>query len=287
MSKQGEHRIAFFEDLRAYESGIDPDRHDWYVAHVDIPVLYYPNVARPGRVLRDVVTGRHQLVPMTIAQYFSALGVYDLFDSGDPSCLRRMQYRAINAWGYVGYQVGEECLSDVGYYELESFSIDFPSGGARIRRFHRGGMDPQVWSNGRTEVFLANERIIVTDVNCWGGRFTGKNGVNSFEDLRQPEAQEMIIREAVASNLRKVVETLGLTGAQLHDYLARERIWAGRRVRCSLSGVIACCHLLGPQATAAFLSSSQVTCDELGTSILDYMTRFGNYSMDWAIELTN
>ena len=284
-TKQGQDRAGFLEDLRAYESGIDPRRHDWYVAHLHTPALHYPDVTRPGRVVRDRLTGRHQLVPMTIAQYFTALDVYDLFDARDASCLRRMQYRSINAWGYVGYQIGEECLSDIGYYEMETCARELPSGVIQVPRYHRGGTDPRSWTDGRTEILIETEQIIVTDVNCWRGRFTGKNAVRSFEDLRRPDTQEIIIREAAASNLRQVIADLKAAGRELRDDLAREWMWAGQTVKCSLSGIIACCHLLGPQATAKFLSSPDMTCDELGTGLLDYMTRFGHYSMDGIISL--
>lgn len=282
-SKPEQDRVAFLDDLRAHESGIDPKKHDWYVAHLHSPVLRYPEVTRPGRVLRDRSTGRHRLVPMTIAQYFTALGVYDLFDARDASCLQRMQYRSINAWGYVGYQVGEECLSDIGYYEMETCARDLPSGIAWVKRYHRGGIDPLLWADGRTEMWIEAEQIIATDVNCWRGRFTGKNAVSSFEDLRQPDAQEIIIREAAKSNLRQVIEALAAAGQGLRDFLVKEWTWAGQPVKCSLSGIIACCHLLGPQATARFLSSPGTMRDELGTELSDYMTRFGHYPTDGII----
>jgi hypothetical protein len=270
---------SFFDNLRAFESGISLDQHDWYVQNLDKRVLKYPEVISPGRLLRDSETGLHQLIPMTIKEYFLSLGVHDLFDIHDKNCLKKMQYCSINPWGYVGYQFGEECLSDIGYYTKQKCHIDIENDQLDVIRYYRGGLEPTTWKDDRTEILLEEERVILTDVNRWQGSFTGKNGVYRFEDLKSPYIQEIIIREAMRANFNQLSVNLNFHNTSVESCMKREWEHNDTLVKCSISGILACCHLLGPNSTSAFLISSEIPSDDLGTSVLDYMSRFGHYDL--------
>src|SRR6266571_5228579 len=65
----------FLSTLLATESGVDPARFETYVREYESPVMRYPRVASPGRVIREAATGGYQFEPMTVAEYFKTLGV--------------------------------------------------------------------------------------------------------------------------------------------------------------------------------------------------------------------
>src|SRR5450755_1652514 len=109
----------FLAKLLAAESGIDPAKFAAYVREYESPVIWYPCVTAPGRVIRDTVSGSPRFERMSVSNYFKALGVHDLFDPSAPACIRDMQYAATNALGFVGYQFGESALISTGYYRPE------------------------------------------------------------------------------------------------------------------------------------------------------------------------
>lgn len=279
----------FLNSLLTFESGIDPDRHDWYVANLDVPVLECPVTTSPGQVVRDLQTGRHRIAMVTVADYFRSLGVFEHFDPADPGSLRLMQYRSTNAWGYIGYQLGEEVLREAGYYEPAKLKVEFEGCAIICPVIHIGGVPVSNWTGGRRERLLETgdgSFTVATDVNRWEGVFTGRNDVASLEDLMLPAAQELIIREVIGNNLRSLTRGLGEAGVSLTDcfalhWLASPKAAASSlEVRCTLSGIVACCHLCGSAATLDLLTSSAVPQDELGTSALDYMARFGGYAIE-------
>lgn len=275
----------FLQSLLAYESGIFPDRYDWYVQNMDRKVLKFPRVDGPGRLKRNPLTGLHEYDDFTVSEYFYALGVLDYFDPGNPDSLRRMQYRSINPWGYIGYQVGEALLIEVGYYTPKNSSIIVEGEVRNLPSFYCGSVPETEWANGKSEhAFYRPESdgwVIGTDVNQWQGTLTGKGDIFRLDDLFDPRKQDRMMVDILRFNYRKLEALLHAGGKSINECLSME--WnvndegGNERVRCTVSGLLACCHLNGVTATVELLSSSVVHRDQLGTPSLRYMRMFGGY----------
>ena len=94
--------------------------------------------------------------------------------------LTDLQYSSENFLGFVGYQFGEAILIDLGYYEFDA----------------------------------------TPGVNDFSGNFTGKNGVNSLDDLKT-NIQETIILEEFQLNLQRIENGLANAGQSLDDFIGR------------------------------------------------------------------
>jgi hypothetical protein len=104
-------------------------------------------------------------------------------------------------------------------------------------------MDEDVWRGGRTEVLYrspATRRLVLaTDVNRWRGTFTGKNGVRTTADLKDPGKQQRVMRDVADLNHRRIKAIF-------------------KRTNCTgpagttWSALIAAAHLCGCQAAARF-----------------------------------
>jgi len=278
---------AFLDRLLAFESGIDPALFDWYRRHEESPLISYPRVEAPGRVIRDPATGQCVMATITVKEYFDTLGVGSLFDPRRPDCIRAMQYAATNALGFIGYQVGESLLIETGFYRPVRARRSFEGVEQEIDSFYVGAVDAASWRGGCREVLhrapTTNELILAADVNRWDGQFTGRHGICGAADLKVPENQELLVRQLLEHN-----------HALIRDALLREGIPFGRvlgvRRRATLfpylpdiefevttSGLLAGAHLSGAEAVAQFLRSGVCPRDEFGTPMLRYLVEFGNY----------
>lgn len=261
----------FLRELLAFESGIDPRKLDWYLSSWDSPAISAPQVSAPGRAIRDPHTGNLEIRRMTVRDYFAALGVGELFEPENPESLRAMQYRSMNALGFVGYQIGEAILVTTGHYTPERVT----RGAQTWDRYYFGSVDPSAWRNGCRELVYripgTAKDIVATDVNCWRGSFTGKHGIFALADLFVPEKQERVVREIMRSNLATIREQLLRDGDPLERAL--------ERVTCTASGLLAAAHLCGAFAAAEFLRSGAIGSDELGTSLARYLDQFAGYDV--------
>jgi hypothetical protein len=265
----------FLSELLATESGIDPARFDWYMSHYAMAVVRTPRVEAPGRVVRDEATGAPLLDTVTVAAYFDRLGVGALFDRRDPDCITRMQYGCVNAFGFVGYQFGEAMLIDTGYYRAARVWHE----GAERDMYYVGSVETSAWRERRREVLHrlpgTTTDVVATDVNRWLGTFTGKDGVASLADLRQPAQQERVIRSELRHNYRCIAAALAKYQEPVSDALHRSG--------ATLSGVLAAAHLCGPFAVAAYLATGANTADEAGTPLTSYLARFAGYCLPSAL----
>lgn len=257
----------FLMKLLAVESGLSPSRFDWYVKNLDVPVIPYVKVSRPGRCLRAPSTGQVVQVQMTVSEYFQALGVIHLFDPANPACIVNMQYHSINALGFVGYQFGEAALQALGYYQparSDSRSSPLLSG---LEVMYRGDVPQDTWLYGKTRTLIQTEvpAVIAADVNEWQGVFTGKSGITAFADLFNGDKQECIIRDLLQHNFHVLLE-------QFEGAIPLPE-------NVTLSGVLAAAHLSGPYGVAAHLRDGQVTADEFGTPVQRYLSEFSGYSV--------
>jgi hypothetical protein len=274
----------FLAALLEFESGISTSRFEWYCRNYDSPVMRYVMVKAPGRLIRHERTGDPMFRIMSVREYFQALGVVDWFDPSNPHCVRSMQYRSKNGWGFVGYQLGEAILISNGYYQPEQVEVVLGDGTpATVGSWYLGHIGAEMWADGRHVRLDADPHsgaaVLATDVNCWRGSFTGLDGVWSFEDLLIPERQDAVVRRTLRNGLRDVHKAM--QRASVVSGGAPDRIFTfqGRRFLCSESGIAAALHLRGSDAVIELLLEDVVSSDELGTSILSYMDKFGGYSL--------
>lgn len=280
---------AFRSRLLARESGIDPGRHDWYVGHLDLPVILMPKVSSPGRLVRSAETGLPVKAMMTVREYFASLGVGEWFRPGERSTLRRMQYASTNALGFIGYQFGEALLTTLGVYEPEQIVVP---GEGRCPRLYCGDVPNECWRDGRTEHVYVNPwsglTTVATDVNRWGGRFTGRCGVSSLDDLRTAAAQESILRVALRTNSGDIQQVLALAQSEEGRALACLRLPAsctdGRMLQGApstyfYSGLLAAAHLCGSNAVCELLRTGRDAADEFSTPMAAYVEEFAGYDM--------
>lgn len=277
----------FLAHLLGFESGIDPQRFDWYVARLDEPSVRYPKVTSPGRPVREAETGELIVTTLTVREYFATLAVADMFDASQAGCLRRMQYRAVNALGFVGYQIGERVLRQQGYYRPVLVGRSIGGRTCMLESYYVGGVPNAAWRSGVKEALHEDpetgELIVATDANRWEGAFTGKNGVFSLEDLLVPDHQEKVIVDLLRAGLEAVREGLERNGAALVDAFAGPRAFCMGEglpdldVRLTLSGILAAIHLRGVPATLDMVLHGRTSEDEFGTSILQYVVEFGGY----------
>ena len=158
---------------------------------------------------------------------------------------KEMSYKSTNSLGFVGYQFGEALLIDLGYYDDD---------------FYYGNGAPRI---------------------TWDGTWTGKNGVESLDDFKTEEAQEVAIREAFGYNLQVIEKMLAAQGKSVDDYIGTTgRYQDGGQtveVEITLTGLLAAAHLRGGTGAVNLLLNDAVSQDEYGTSILQYMEQFGGF----------
>ncbi|GGD74788.1 carbohydrate-binding protein [Lacimicrobium alkaliphilum] len=276
----------FLDSLRDFESGINPALADFYLQNLNNPVYTYAQVSAPGKMVRDCATGSMIPEPTTINEFFTKLGVDQFYDTNTPydaQMYRDMQYNSLNAWGFVGYQLGEALLIDTGYYSPVTGVVD----GVEYDKFYIF-VDDSNWIGCETEALVEVEgsggnKVIATSLNNWEGTFIGKNGINSFADLRIPEKQELVMRDAMRFNynvMTQLLEDANMTWAQ-----ALAKSWPDTddngnpiQVQATMSGLLAASHLRGAWGTAKLLTTDQITCDELGTCITKYVHKFGGFN---------
>ncbi len=117
--------------------------------------------------------------------------------------------------------------------------------------------------------------------NLWTGRFTGKNGVDSFDTLKT-DIQEAIILDAFGYNLNVIESGLEAKGTSLDALIGTQRTYVDTNgqsvtVTLTLTGILAAAHLRGAWGTLDLLNNGSASADEYGTSILKYIQQFGAY----------
>ena len=279
-SKKGTYR-GFLDALRTFESDISLDEAPYYEKNYNNPsAVNYPMVEYPGRVIRDA-KGNPMYSKTSVKNFFKKIGVADLYIYGsrDSEMFRKMQYSVINFIGFVGYQFSERDLWDLGYYThydtqgLEEYYSDVPN---------------KTWANGTRNKIIG--RVDVTDVNTWKGTFSGKHGINSFEDFKNPDLQDFIALDHFKYKYDRIVSTLKDRSKDLKDYLGTKLYWdrcipkispppEGRsnEVVVTMSGLLAGAHLRGAQGVVSLIVDHENHSDEIGTTTLQYVQDYGGY----------
>lgn len=165
--------------------------------------------------------------------------------------LTDLQYSSENFLGFVGYQFGEPILIDLGYYEFDS----------------------------------------TPGTNDFSGNFTGKNGVNSLDDLKT-NIQETIILDEFQLNLTRIETGLANAGSSLDEFIgqtttATDTDGSETTVELSLTGILASAHLRGAFGTLDFLLNSVASADEIGTSNVQFIEQFGGFDAPTVTQLTS
>jgi hypothetical protein len=276
---------AFLNALLDRESGLRPSLFDWYKANLDVEAIAFPAVSSPGNALRDPVSGAFVIRMMTVRDYFDALGVLGYFDARDPACIPLMQYAVTNPLGFIGYQIGEAILIKNGYYLPKRVLISGADGFKEAEAFYVNPNDvaPRSCGAGRGD---ACEHVCPTEVNRWEGRFLGKNGLGSLDDLKTADIQERVIRDlmaATATELDRALSTCGLRYPRSFPRSRKAVLHAAHppvEVRLTASGLLAAAHLCGVEAVRRFFERGLIPRDEYGTGMLDYIVELGDYEIN-------
>lgn len=198
----------------------------------------------------------------------------------------KQQYVAINQLHFVGkYQFGEALLQTLGYYQPGNYPIYDP---AKV-----GGKD-----------ISATQQVDGPDKNYWLGTWAKKDGVTqlglnlaaykgpypyyptqNFQNtdfLGNPTAQENAIRQEFAANINTIYYELQSSGKTIDSFLNQSRTYnttdgKSHTFKITLSGIVTGAHLVGVENEVNYLLNNQVSVDENGTSIAQYMDEFSGY----------
>ncbi|MDQ7100104.1 hypothetical protein [Serratia sp. MF2] len=275
----------FLNAILIFESTIDPQKAQYYAENYDNPTATsYQDVEYPGRVIRaqDGTTTKSNV---SIKEYFERLGIGKYYTQGstDPQMFKQMQYATMNYLGFIGYQLSEQDFWDLGYYthydenHLPKYYSDVP-----VSNWANGVRDKVMNLPGKGEVH-------VTDVNTWQGTFTGKHGINSFDDVLDPDKQDYVAKDHFVDKYEGMVRLLAERGKTLNDYLGTTIRWSECHpvltpppgvpdaVEITLSGLLGGAHLRGAEGITALLVDRENRADENGTAILQYVYQFAGY----------
>lgn len=178
--------------------------------------------------------------------------------------LEQLQYRAVDARGFIGYRFGEELLETLGYYR--------PTPQALAQREALARMRPEEsWS-----------RV----ANRWDGHFTGLQGAFSLKDFATPGVQEIAIGEAFALHLQRIIGLLpgemglgDVVGIRRElDPPPRSRGIGRTGVDVAVSGILAAAQVYGPEPVANYLLGGASHKDEVAQGIHRLMSEFAGYA---------
>ncbi len=283
----------FIQTVWAFESSIDPTQQSFYEQNWKSPVINpYPLVTHPGRVIRDRNGNPVMSGPLTVMEYFQAIGVDHYFDEGRPLApWDQIQSNVVNYLGFVGFQFQESDLHDLGYYKYAMVTFE-----QKIYPSHYVDVPTSNWANGVTAFLDTNSAQVseptwVTDVIHWNvGEFTGKNEVHSYADFTNPTKHVLIIEEHFDNKYHAIVMELAAHGKALSDYLGTTVTWSGlhpavkpppegrnNAVTITMSGLLAGAHLRGAEGVIDLLVNNQNPADESGTHILQYVQDYAGY----------
>lgn len=275
---------AFLTSLLTYESGIGPELISEYEEKYDLPdaTTYWQMRTVNGINVPDTDNNGNLIsISMSYRDYFTVLHVNDIWESADngqhtTELVYRMQCASMNAWNFIGYQLGEAVLIDAGHYIPQK--AVWTDGKTYDRYYIWTGIP---WTGDEIERLYQipdGPTIIATRINMWQGEFTGLDGINNITELRETGFMERAMRNAIWRNVDYIEAHLG--NITLEQALSRQ--WTdpinGLSVQSTMSGIIAGAHLAGAQGATSLLVNNEFSADETGTSILTYMQKFGGAS---------
>lgn len=269
-------KTSFLSEMLDFESGLNPSLWKWYSDNLDNAVVTFWKVSSPGRVVLDDETGFPLIEKVTVLEYFDSLGVRELYRPTMPSSLRDMQFASINPWGFVGYQIGEKALIELGGY---SAGLHMISKTQKVNTFYVGAEERLKWLGSEEKQLHWNSDgipILATVVNEWRGTFSGIVGLDSLDDLRTEHVQEKLMHSLMQHNINDLCRSLEEKKTYLGEVMKNKYFFDGP---LTLSGVLAAAHLCGTSATLKYLLEGTSAIDEVGTSIGSYAQRFSGLTL--------
>lgn len=284
----------FIDTLWAFESSIDPSQQAYYDTNWNVEVVEsYPKVEYPGRVVRDSETGEPiEDRDLTIKEYFTSIGVVDMYDPTLPTHdWKVIQAAVINYLGFVGFQFQESDLVDLGYYHYETEEVE-----GKVYPKHYVDVPVYHWENGVTEYLEKDPNVVsvstvITDtVHYVDKSFTGRNGINSVADFKDPDKQIFIIKDHFTNKYEGIQSGLSKFGMTIDDFLGTTVTWDGlnppvspppggrsNNVVITMSGLLAGAHLRGAEGVISMLIDNENPADENGTYMLQYVQDYAGY----------
>ncbi|KER04098.1 hypothetical protein LGZ99_08750 [Photorhabdus temperata] len=267
-----------FTELLLKESGLDPNKSEIYKRKLDINSIYYFDVSSPGNLVRDI-NGKPRRKNMTYREYFEALGIADISKELNTSYLASACYRVVNAWGFIGIQIGESALYSLGVYipKKETYNEEC------LPCYYDHVFGDEVWSNGRKiKKYTHNDckkNFFCTSVNEWKGLFTGKYDIHSLEDIFIPYKQKVLIYNIWKYGVDRLCELLRLKNKDLSLLTEHMKGIKDLPTNITESSLLAAIHLLGPYKIYRHIISYDQCCDETGTTLDDYLIKFSGLSV--------
>jgi hypothetical protein len=280
----------FLNAILIRESTIDPAQSAYYTKNFNVPnAQEYPKVDYPGRVVRDN-NGDPVDAEFSIKEYFAAINVLQFFHPGDTDIndFHKMQGATTNYLGFIGFQFSEQDAHVLGYYNYALDSNNYP--------IYYVDVPNSTWANGvRDKIMLFPDSgwVHVTDVNKWGGKFTGKDGIDSIKDFMDYDKQFIVAKAHFEFKHDNLVKFLAAQGGQdISYYIGKVYRYSecvppitppptGDAVTITMSGLLAGAHLRGAQGDVNLLLKHICGADEAGTSILAYLHEFAGYDTPW------
>lgn len=283
----------FIDAVWAQESSIEPAQQAYYDKNWNTPTdIGYPEVAKPGRVVRDPATGEPvQKQKLTVKEYFTAIGIVDLYVPNSDIPWKKIQAAVTNYLGFVGFQFQESDLVALGYYKFATKEVDGTTYPA-----HYVDVPVSHWKNNVTGFLDTDPKEVntptwVTDtVNFVDEDFLGKQGITSEATFKDPDKQTYVIKDHFANKFQGITAGLQERGKDLKSYLGTTLTWDGLQPKVSpppggrangvavaLSGLLAGAHLRGAEGVVALLVDHQNPKDESGTYILQYVQDYAGY----------
>jgi len=274
----------FLNDILEFESGIELKKRKWYINNFQNHVISFPRVTSPGKLFRNYETGEIYKDTVTVKEYFDKLGVLTEYNKNDISCLKKMQYRVINPWGFIGYQLGESILMTLGYYTPERVHTKANGKSIIVDRYYAKILNNNIWKHKKKEQLIkynCNEGYVLsTDINRWKGNFTGKNNISNINDLFNSRNQDKVMLDIMLYNLNSIKKLLkeNRTGFDIIKNILLILNKSNFTTYFSLSSIFAAAHLCGSTGTANYLIKKLISKDETGTTITQYINNFSDYS---------
>ncbi len=291
----------FIADILTASSTIDPKLWQVYCKdYIEPWVLEYPQVEWDnenfrfilGRLVRDN-SGNPEYTRLDYQGYFYSIGVEHLYTyaSSDPDMFKRMQYAAVDYLGYVGASIGDRDLMNLGYYKHTQVFH------RKIHEVFHLNLPNSEWANGIQSRVVNTKygEAVVTDVNTWDGEFTGKNGINSLDDLRT-DLQEYVIKDRFSYEYDRLEKLLVDRGTSVDAFIGKTIRWSDQNpplnppdgkpddVTLTRSGILAGTMVNGAEGVVTLLlnninQTTEPSIDRRVQYVLGYVQDFAGYDV--------
>jgi hypothetical protein len=185
------------------------------------------------------------------------------------------RYSVINAWGFVGYQLGEALLIETGHYKPAQVRF----GEDMLAAYYSGDLRDDAWAGGVRQrahaPWSTKPLMMATHVNLWRGAFTGLDGVVSLDALRSRPVQQSAMKRILRHNAKKILLEVEKKGERVEEHL--RALSAELNTPVTSSGLLAAAHLCGVEGVLAFLFDRREASDETGSSLMSYLIRFSGW----------